>query len=432
MRVLYEINKIDESITCHTSVLINSHNQAIQKKMNTLPLSITENVAAGFIRGYNLIPPLYRYNMIEDAAAEMLAKSEVPLDLDGVRRISNNAIHHLVKRQDNLCLGISEITDEQAIILADLGKSLSLNNLKSISLSALKILVATPRELLAFDGLTTLTPDEANLLSHFRGGLSLKGLARLDEEVAKHLGCHVGSLSLDNLKSLTTEEASHLAGHQGGIQLDSALKIPREGAYILCRHLNLSVDSYSHECYVEDCLADGTDHAIATARNILTSCPETLCLLGLNALQCSGAEVLAKFPGELQLPALDEIDPEVADLLAEHNGPSLALDGLSLMTSPVAESLGKHRGALSLRGIRSFQEDSPRLLALHDGILSLPLPEGGNDKFGWFKNMGGKITWTPSGIDHHDLVVLEEILKSDPVEIEIPDEVHFVSNTVSR
>lgn len=444
--------------------------------MNSENLIINVDVANGFIKGFNLIPPLYRYVSIEDSAAEILANSEVQLDLDGVRIISIAAIRNLVKRQDSLCLGIPEINNDQAEALTKLRKCLSLNNLSEISLSALETICSTPRELLSLDGLLNLTPVQACALAHFQGGLSLRGLTRLDEGVAPHLALHVGSLVLENLEALTTEDARYLASHQGSIILNTALKVPREGAYLLRKYLGLQVNSYSLEDLIEDCLSDGTEQAISIAKHIFPTNSETLRLDSLKVLQPSGAKILAQFQGNLQLIGLEEIGHEAAVLLAKHNGSSLELDGLKTITSHVAEAFGKycgelslgglvsldeesarllalhegcllldgirsltvavakglgmHHGELSFRKLESFDEGSPALLALHDGPLRLPLPEGGNNKYGWFRIEHQEVFWNPSGIDSHDLAVMKEILDSQALVINIQKEVCFISNTI--
>jgi hypothetical protein len=122
--------------------------------MNSKPLIITPDIVKGFIGGYNLVPPIYRYRAIEDKAAEILAESEVPLDLDAVKEITPTAIRYLARRGDELCLnGLTGLTDDQAEALASHRGSLSLNGLTDVSLSSLEHLVSTPRKLLSLDGL---------------------------------------------------------------------------------------------------------------------------------------------------------------------------------------------------------------------------------------------------------------------------------------
>lgn len=272
--------------------------------MDSNYLTITEEVVNGFIRGFNLIPPLYKYESITDAAAEMLAESKVQLDLDGVTKISVNAIRCIVKRQDNFCLGLLEITNDQAEALTLFRKKLSLNSIKNISLSALEILVSTPKELLSLDGLMSLSPEEASLLAQFRGDLSLQGILQLNQGVAKHLARHSGSLILSNLKTLPTEEIHQLIHHQGFVRLNPTVQVQRKDAYLIHKHFNIHVDHYSQECLLIDCLADGTDEAIEKVRKTLATFPRTLCIESLNVLECRGAKALSGFPGELQLPGL--------------------------------------------------------------------------------------------------------------------------------
>ncbi|MCY2973034.1 MAG: hypothetical protein NTW52_00010 [Planctomycetota bacterium] len=114
----------------------------------------------------------------------------------------------------------------------------------------------------------------------------------------------------------------------------------------------------------------------------------------MTSLEPEVAAVLSKHPGNLNLPAITQLAPEVAKALIgekEHlwlalNGlkeisPDLArelaaakcalqLDGVETVTPEIAEILGTHQGSLSL-GLTSISPDVAEKLAMHDAWLIL-------------------------------------------------------------
>lgn len=392
---------------------------------------ITPAVVEGFIKGYNRIPPLYRYEAIEEEAAILLGKSDIPLQLDSIKTISPSALRNLAQREDDLCLdSLVELTLSHVEALVNHRGGLSLSGLSEIPPSVLEYLISSPRKFLKLDGLKGLAITEAEIISNFQGYLSLGGISTLGDGSTEYLARHSGHLDLGNLEALTVQQACHLVKHRGDIILKRDLRIPREGAYLLHKCLGKQVSGYLLQHFIEDCLAEGTDEALATVSNSLKTIENTLCLDGLRVLRCNGAKVLSEFTGELQLPSLEELDTETASSLAGHVGSTLAINGLKSLNVTIAKALGRYRGELSLKGLEVFEEGSLNLLALHDGSLTMSLPEGGNDKYGWFKIEDQKVIWKPSGIDHQDLAIVQEIINSDSSEIEIPEEVHFITNTI--
>lgn len=84
------------------------------------------------------------------------------------------------------------------------------------------------------------------------------------------------------------------------------------------------------------------------------------------------AAVLAARGGELVLPAVAILPPDVAAALAGHAGPLLDLGGLHALSPEAAEKLSHHKGRLRLGGLRRLTAAVARHLARTEGQLELP------------------------------------------------------------
>jgi hypothetical protein len=128
----------------------------------------------------------------------------------------------------------------------------------------------------------------------------------------------------------------------------------------------------------------------------LTGKEESVTFTKVTSLEPEVAAVLSKHPGNLNLPAITQLAPEIAKALVgekEHvwlalNGlkeisPELArelaaakcalrLDGVETVTPEIAEILATHKRSLSL-GLTSISPDVAEKLAMHDAWLNLPL-----------------------------------------------------------
>ena len=270
----------------------------------------------------------------------------------------------------------------------------------------------------AFDGLTTLTPEVAQVLVKPAVNLSFNGLAYLTPETAKVLATHAASptfgyadLRLGGLKTLSPRAAEALAAHQGMVllygleRLDSvplAQKLARQWG-----ELRLGVTELSPQIAAELAQHRGTEvskkegpqHRIDRAVSVLridrlqSLTPETadalaahegvLVLNDLVSLDPPVAAAIAKRvgnrklnrPGTLVLNGLESISPQAAAAIAPFSG-ELVLKGITKLTPPAAEALAMHKGRLHLTGLTEMSPPVKAALLKHPNVL-LPRPPAG-------------------------------------------------------
>jgi hypothetical protein len=87
----------------------------------------------------------------------------------------------------------------------------------------------------------------------------------------------------------------------------------------------------------------------------------------IQLLTAAEALVLVEREDGIYLPNLASLTPEVADVLAKHEGPFLDLDSLSVISSEVAKSLATFEGELSLTGLIEISKEVGELLAAKTG-----------------------------------------------------------------
>ncbi len=272
----------------------------------------------------------------------------------------------------------------------------------------------------SFDGLTTLSPEVADMLVKPAVSLSFNGLTDLSPETAKVLATHAASprfgyadLRLSGLKRLSPQAAEALAAHQGmvllyGLEtLDSvplAQKLARQWG-----ELRLGLTELSPQIAAELAKHRGTEvsqkegpqHRIDRAVSVLridrlrSLTPETaealaahegvLVLNDLVSLDPQVATALAKRvgnrklnrPGTLVLNGLESISPQAAAALAPFSG-ELVLKGITKLTPPTAAALAAHKGRLHLTGLTDVSPRVKAALKPHPSVLLPPPPAGGN------------------------------------------------------
>jgi hypothetical protein len=202
--------------------------------------------------------------------------------------------------------------------IADGTLSTKLRAVKSLNVEAAKVLVkhkvAVGDRTLHLDGLTSITPEVARILSFREGGepvgLSLNGLTTITPEVAEALatGEH-GGLSLNGLTTISVEVARALA------------RIRRK-----------------------------------------------LVLNGLRSLSVEAARELAKHRSKFTLFGLMEISDEAAAALAEHRG-TILLNGLTKLTSAplTATMLKTNDGFLKLSKVQTISDEVAKVIADYKG-----------------------------------------------------------------
>lgn len=157
--------------------------------------SLSEETA-GILRYYlGSAISLNSLKTISDEAVAALAKYRGHIDLEGIRSLSEKALHAFTNHQDRfsyngLSLGISQLEDSTADILANFkSHKIFLPKLKRISASA------------------------AINLSKYKGEIYLTGLKQLSLTAARCLASHHGTLTLGRACDLSDEAAVAIRYH---------------------------------------------------------------------------------------------------------------------------------------------------------------------------------------------------------------------------
>jgi formylglycine-generating enzyme required for sulfatase activity len=126
------------------------------------------------------------------------------------------------------CAGIAGIAAYESVdpetrrncieMLATSGEDLYLAGITKLS-DGVADAVARHKGMAWLDGLATLTPHHAKVVSQHEGPLSLTGLFSLSDEAAEALAGHRGELFLDNVATLSAHAWQALARHKGRVSL---------------------------------------------------------------------------------------------------------------------------------------------------------------------------------------------------------------------
>ena len=210
---------------------------------------------------------------------------------------------------------------------------LSLNGLTQLSDRAAKALASCGNDL-SLNGIRDLSADSADALAELNGEtLCLNGVTALSDSAAVSLARFRGSLELYGLRKLGRAEAMGLSSHEGDLWL--GLETLEDAvASALCAHRGLlSISGISH-------ISDNAADALADLNG------KTLCLNGVTALSDAAAGNLARFRGSLELYGLCELRKTAAVALAKHAAP-LHL-GIEDLSDAIAKVLATHQGGIPI------------------------------------------------------------------------------------
>jgi hypothetical protein len=265
--------------------------------------------------------------------------------------------------------------------------TLTVEQAREIAASKPKLSYELYGTFVSFDGLTTLSPEVAEVLITIKHPLSFNGLTDLSPETAAalakqtrlpHSGAIEGKtghadLRLNGITRLSPAAAEALAAHQGKLLLHSletldslplAQKFAREPG-----ELRLGLTMLSPAIAAE--LAKNRGENISRFASILR-------LDNIERLSPEAAEALAAHEGVLVLNGLTTLEPAVAAALAERVGNrqhgstgTLILNGLTLISAESATALAKFPGELVLKGITDLTPEAAAALAAHKGRLHL-------------------------------------------------------------
>ena len=195
----------------------------------------------------------------------------------------------------------------------------------------------------------SLSLDTARHLSDFKQSINLDGLATIDVDIAETL---VGttalrktishdqkdsarSISLSGVTSLTSEVASALALHQGPLILDGVTHLSRTTAHTFRVHNG------------------------------------SLSLRGLKELSHEIADAIAVNKGDLHLDGLESISEHIDWEALKKEGIFVDPTEKYWKIKHVSEALQKHRGRLTLNGLKGLILEDARCLRDHDGPIEL-------------------------------------------------------------
>jgi hypothetical protein len=200
------------------------------------------------------------------------------------------------------------------------------------------------RNYLNLDELASITPMQARAISEFSGDcIVLSGLEEIGPDVAKELTV------LWNRDIEVTINPTKL--------IDPAL-VP-----VALRGLPEGDLYWEWEAAVispEVAVALASE---ATADALLAQGYDQLMLPRLRHLRYEVAVALASTSLSLHLDGITELSPEVARVLATHQGPCLTMNGLGTISDATAREIAKHPGVLELDGLRSLSPAAARALS---------------------------------------------------------------------
>jgi hypothetical protein len=310
--------------------------------------SLSPEAAAAVVEGFQGNDLTLNLTSLPADTAKELAKGRYnSLFLDRLTELSDEAAAALGECSlTNLWLRrLTELSPGAAQGLAglkaagQLGPTLRLDSLRSLSPEAAEALAASNITYLELIGLKTLSAGTARALARskaFSG--SLPGLTTLSADAAAALGSFAGSksggdkLNLFGLTTLDAEAARGLAAFRGNLELDGLTEIDAE-----------------------------------TAAALATYAGPKLSLRGLKSLSAETAKQLAKakaWDGDLR--SLREISDEAAAALAGFDGKGLTIPGGPLSDRAV-QTLAGFRGASLYLIVPRLSDESVRALAAFKG-----------------------------------------------------------------
>jgi hypothetical protein len=357
--------------------------------------SLSPEAAAAVVEGFQGASlTLNLTSLSADTAKELAQGRRNDLVLDRLTELSDEAAAALgACTVTNLWLrGLTDLSPGAAKGLAaikaagQLGPTLRLDSLRSLSPTAAEALAASDITYLELTGLETLSAETARALARskaFTG--SLPGLTKLSADAAaalatfagkKAVGNNPNKLNLFGLTTLSPEAARGLAAFQGELELDGLTEIDAE-----------------------------------TAAALATSAGPKLSLKGLKTLSAETAEQLAKakaWNGELR--SLRSLSDEAAEALAGFEGQGLAI--FVPLSDRAVRALAGFRGSSlylrvsrpsdeAVRALAAFKGDSLSLAGLQEPTdeLTRLLPEFACKKLSlhpWEWNLGRSDPVTPA------------------------------------
>jgi hypothetical protein len=329
---------------------------ALQKRSLKGVTTLSPEAAAAVVEGFQGNDLTLNLTSVPADTARELAKfNRNSLFLDQLTELSDEAAAALgTCTLTNLWLrGLTDLSPGAAKGLAaikgrQLGPTLRLDSLRSLSPEAAEALAASSITYVELIGLETLSAGTARALARSQGfSGSLPSLTELSADAAAALGTFAGNksggnkLNLSGLTTLDAESARGLTTFKGNLELDGLTEIDADTAAALAKYAG-----------------------------------PRLSLRGLKTLSAETAEQLAKAKAwDGGLSSLRSLSDEAAVALAGFEGNGLSIPG-GLLSDRAARALAGFRGSSLYINVPRPSDEAVRALAAFKGDrLSLVLQE---------------------------------------------------------
>ncbi|MEY3174166.1 MAG: hypothetical protein RLZZ436_2080 [Planctomycetota bacterium] len=301
---------------------------------------------------------LSQFTELEDTAAAILSRCELPLYLDGVEILSAKSAKHLQQHKGGFLSldSLHVLSPWAAHSLSLYSGDLSVGCLYSASLSG-AILRARGGSLVLDESeqVTMLTDEEAEWLrSYNEDVLWLDGLTQVSDAGLGSLSCHAGTcLSLNGLKDLTPGAAHSLSKYQGDLYLDGLTSLPESVADALARQSGqkLTLNGVTG-------LTDAAAMRLSERKKHLLNTPSVLALRSLADLSLVAAEHLACFAGQVDVSA-EKLDAYLVDIIRKK---VLTATFVKRMIVGQSEKPVWEREPVNLAGFRQLQDSAAQAI----------------------------------------------------------------------
>ena len=342
---------------------------------------------------------LYKVSALTPAVAKALATTNGSLNLSGIKELPTEVAEALSAHTGPLDLGVTELSDDAAAVLAKHPGDMRLKSLKS--LTSLKLAQRLGQQEAVFiNGVSRLSPDIAKALCPPGNREKVKnptfwliiGLTELPTDVAAAIMAGRGHVTMGSLETISDEAAAAWAGPFANIRLFGLKSLsPAAGASLAKGSGIFDIRNFGPE------LSDDT--AAAIAKQMASGPHRMIDFNGLKKLTSPAfaVAVVSRYGGgpHSTLHGVAEITDDVAKALAEYKGKLNGLPSLTSLTSAplaakyaaqpgdlkfaklttisddVAKELATHKGKLDLSGLKSLSVSAARAFAAHEGDLVL-------------------------------------------------------------
>jgi len=186
-------------------------------------------------------------------------------------------------------------------------------------------------ENISLPAITSLTQGQFELLAEYSGRLTL-GLTSLTDNQAELLSRNVKNLFLDSITSLNDKQAEAFSRNSGALSLGGLTFISPKQIELLAKN--------RHDMYFD----------------------------GLTSLNDKQAEAFSKCKGKLSLNDITSLTDYQLELLAKRKG-KLSLNGIGFFTDEQVKLLSEHDGDLYLRSFVPRNDEQSVILSKNKGTL---------------------------------------------------------------